>query len=545
MKNCLFLLLLFVIAPKELQAQEKAWFYLRTTDTLILPQFKKVKDQLKYTGNDSKLKQVLDAYEIYEFKKTYRKARRKYLKRTFFVMANSEQLLPDLLANVPDMFESGDVIPSEDKKIYEPNDYGLTSTIGANIGLQANLDYLDVLGLPEAWYYTTGDRNTIIGISDGRLDTLNPEFAGKSKQIRGSTLSKGHGIAISANAAAQGDNGYGIAGVCYDCSVYGTIYGDVKNYSEVQGLAELGARVVNCSWAANAYHDSGKAVIEELLKKGTVVVASGGNKKWEDTKGKVTMYPAGYDKVIAVSSVMHKYADVSENTVIIPKDNSPAFANIRGYVGRTGGFVDNDTTKAPKIYPVSVRTLNPMIDILTPTVDIVNFAPYTFTGDLEYNHFSTTSGASPFVSGTVGLIFSMAPCFPAEEVETVIKLTATNIDHIEANKPYAGNYGAGMLNTGRAVKMAYNMFAKQGNVMIENQQFSRWNLKLTTYSNQVTIKNQKFTEAARFDLKAKNQIVIGQNTVLRPNKKGSISLKIDPTLQKPCDLVLRDPSIPQ
>ena len=37
-------------------------------------------------------------------------------------------------------------------KVFEPNDYGITSTIGENLGAQVNLDYLDFLGLPKAWY---------------------------------------------------------------------------------------------------------------------------------------------------------------------------------------------------------------------------------------------------------------------------------------------------------------------------------------------------------------------------------------------------------
>lgn len=542
MKNLLFLLLLFLIVPIQLQAQEKAWFYLRATDTLILPQFKKVKDQLKYIGNDSQLKEVLDAYEIYEFKKTYRKAKKKYLKRTFFVMANSEQLLPDLLANVPNIFESGDVIPSEDKKIYEPNDYGLTSTIGANIGLQANLDYLDILGLPEAWYYTTGDKNTIIGISDGQLDTLNPDFRGKTRQLNRSTTSKGHGINISGNAAAQGDNGYGITGVCYDCGLLGTQYGGVKTYPELKELADLGIKIINCSWASRAFHESGKQVIDEIFEKGTIVVAASGNKKWEETKGKVLHYPASFDNVISVSSVMYKYESVAENTVITDKGN-PAFVNIRGYLGRTGGFVDHDVTKKEKIYPVSIPTLNPQVDILAPSVDVFMYAHFVEDGSIYYAPYSFTSGIPPLVSGTIGLMLSMAPCFPINEVEDVLKLTSTNIDHIEANKPYEGNYGAGMLHTGRAVKMVYDLYSEKGEARIENQKFTRWNFNLTSYGKNVLIHEQEFTKDATLEVSAKNQIIIGKNTILRPNRNGGIVLKIDASLQKPCDLILRDPSI--
>jgi hypothetical protein len=139
-------------------------------------------------------------------------------------------------------------------------------------------------------------------------------------------------------------------------------------------------------------------------------------------------------------------------------------------------------------------------------------------------------------------MFSLYPCLPAEEVESIIKLTSTNIDDVEPNKPYAGMYGAGMLNTGRAVKMVFDMFAEKGPAIIENQRFSRWNFKLTAIS-EVLIQNQKFTEDARLDLTSKKRITISENTVLKPGALGKIHLKIDPSLEKECELQLRDPSI--
>src|SRR5690606_25279925 len=110
-------------------------------------------------------------------------------------------LKEDLLKNASHVFEYGERIAEADKKIFEPNDYGLTSTIGENKGAQVNLDYYDFLGVPQAWYYTTGHPDIIIGISDGTIDTLDIEFAGKSKIIRSSQLVDGHGYSVAATAA--------------------------------------------------------------------------------------------------------------------------------------------------------------------------------------------------------------------------------------------------------------------------------------------------------------------------------------------------------
>ena len=66
-----------------------------------------------------------------------------------------------------------------------------------------------------------------------------------------------------------------------------------------------------------------------------------------------------------------------------------------------------------------------------------------------------------------------------------MKFSATNIDHIEANQAYKGNYGAGSLHTGRAVKMVYDLYTASETAIIENQKFSRWNFKLTSLSEKV------------------------------------------------------------
>ena len=103
-------------------------------------------------------------------------------------------------------------------------------------------------------------------------------------------------------------------------------------------------------------------------------------------------------------------------------------------------------------------------------------------------------------------------------------------------------YGAGMLNTGRAVEMVFDMFAEKEPVKIENQRFSRWDFKLTAISD-VLMQNQEFTENSTLELTSKKRIVISNNTILKPNSKGKIHLKIDPFLKKECNLQLRDPSI--
>ena len=538
----IFILVFVVFSTLSVYSQQEAWFYLRARDTSFVPSFEKKGDYLSYSGEDARLKAALKNYKIKIFKKTWKHAKKQNLKKTFFVIADKEAMMTDLLQNVSHLFEFGELIAEEDKKIFEPNDYGLTSTIGDNLGAQVNLDYLDVMEVPKAWYYTTGSRDIIVGISDGSIKTDDKEFEGKSKIIRESFMAKGHGFSVAESAAGQGDNGYAIPGVCYDCSVYSTNYRHINNLEQLVELSKLGVKVINCSWGLAHYYETAQQAIYEMMDNGTVVVAIGHNPPFSETKGKKPYYPASYDKVIAVSSASHRYAHYSENIQIEEGKGLYYIKNIRYYVGLTGGFKNNDTTQVPHLYPISIRNLNSEIDIVAPSQGIYRYGERALNGFDDVSQFNQTSGVAPLVTGSIGLMFSLYPCLPAEEVETILKFTSTNIDDVEPNKPYAGMYGAGMLNTGRAVKMVFDMFAEKEPVKIENQRFSRWDFKLTSIS-EVVMQNQKFTEEATLNLTSKKRIVISENTVLKPNAKGKIHLKIDPSLKKECELQLRDPSI--
>lgn len=534
----LIVLVVFLIGVSA-SAQEAAWFYFRAKDTSFLPTFKKKGDYLHYTGTDSKLADVLKNYKIQTFKKTWKHAKRENLKKTFFVIADKASLKEDLLKNASHVFEYGERIAEADKKIFEPNDYGLTSTIGENKGAQVNLDYYDFLGVPQAWYYTTGHPDIIIGISDGTIDTLDIEFAGKSKIIRSSDLADGHGYSVAATAAARGDNGYGIPGVCYDCSIYATNYSHWDTLEQLVELSRLGVKVINCSWGVPRYYQTAQDAIYEMLDNGTVVVAIGHNVSFSRSQGDIYYYPASYDGVIAVSSATHRYADYRENIKIEMPKNLYYVENIRYYVGRTAGFKDNDTTQLPHLYPVSIKNLNDKIDIVAPSVGLFRYGELALNDTIAMSEFNQTSGVAPLITGTIGLMFSLYPCLPADEVESIIKLTSTNIDAIEANKPYKGLYGAGMLHTGRAVKMVHDMFSEGEVVKIENQFFERWNFKLTSHAS-VQMQYQEFTESAQLNLVSKRQIVLGENTVLKPNAEGGMHLKIEPGLKKECELRLRE-----
>ncbi|HLW15579.1 MAG TPA: S8 family serine peptidase [Flavobacteriaceae bacterium] len=542
MRLLLFLSIFFCFSI-SLFAQEDAWFFIRAHEESFELTFEEREGALHYVGTNESLAATLSNYKIKVFKKTYRNAVGPFLKRTFFVIADSDFLLEDLLLRHEELFEDGEHIHDEDKKIFEPNDYGLTSTIGTNEGFPLNLDYLDFIGAPKAWYYTTGNPEVLIGIADGEFDVEDPEFIGKSKRLRKSTKSAGHGYTSASLAAANGDNAYGIPGVCYDCGILATNFSDLRTYKNLLELSQNGAKVINCSYGTRTYYETGQEIINEIYNNGTILVAAGHNPNWVETKGEVYYYPASYDNVIAVSGVMHRYLEPKDNILYKDSDSPPYAENIRYHVGRTMGFEEKDITKKAYLYPAGVATLNTKIDILGPSVGLFLYADYQTKDSLNYTRFNQTSGIAPLVSGTVGLMFSLNPCLPHTEVESILKLTSTNIDHIEANKPYYGYYGAGALNTGEAVELVYNLYREENIAEIRDQHFDRWDFKLTTLSKELHLRDIVFEKEANLVLISKQAIVLKPGTKLSPNSDSKIHLKIDPELQAECDLQLRDPSI--
>lgn len=540
----LYVLLFFSSCYKVFaQFQDKTWMYLRAKDTLVSLEFKITNDVLTYIGDDSKLKGVFDNHTVYRFKKTYKNATRQNLKKTFFVISDKKSFLDDILREAPHLFVFGEFIADEDKKIFEPNDYGLTSTIGGYGEHKLNLDYLDFLDLPKAWYYTTGSKDVIVGISDAQLDTTNIDFKGKTKNLKKGYPGGGHGYGVSGIAAAQGNNGYGMPGVCYDCSIYGTRYGEFKDFKSLMELSKMGVRVINCSWSSAKYYETAQEVINEMYQNGTILVASAGNKDWNTSKkGEIVYYPASYDNVISVSTVMYKnptYKDAIERDL---KGNFSA-QNVRNYVGRSLGFRDNDTLNEPHIWNVSVTTLNKDVDILAPSAGVFSYGKFLTKNEKEYIDIEATSPAAPFVTGTVGLMLSLNLCLPTNEIETILKLGSVNIDYIPANKKFYGNYGSGALNAGNSIELLYQLYTPTQTALIQNQDFSRWDFNLRSFAEKTVFKNQTFRDDATLDLTSKNQVVLSENTILRPGNKGSISIKIDSTLKKECELQLRDPSI--
>ena len=107
-----------------------------------------------------------------------------------------------------------------------PNDfYTLRDASGLLID-SLDLGYYDTLGIPSAWQHTTGTQQVIVGLSDAAVDANQLDFVGKTRVLRNVDWQNGHGMGVAAIAVAQGNNDFGIPGVCYECGLVTTNYGN-------------------------------------------------------------------------------------------------------------------------------------------------------------------------------------------------------------------------------------------------------------------------------------------------------------------------------
>ena len=283
-----------------------------------------------------------------------------------------------------------------------PNDYNLTFD---------PMWTLDLINAEQAWDITQGDCSVGVAISDQNYWVNHEELVGKVTHYdTTNTMSQGHGTAVATIVGANTDNGVGISSIGYDLNL--GLYR--MNYNEVLEASYAGARVINLSWTSgcdsNVYHQE---AINEVYDNGTFIVAAAGNGSTCGGPSEL-VYPASYQNVFSVTSVGQ-------------------YDNHEEIIGDTS----------------STHQHNALVDLTAPGYNVpITAAPgWYLTTD-------GTSFAAPFVTGTVGLMLCANPCLENPEIEDILKLSSVDIDAL--NPDYAGLIGAGRLDAGAAVTMAYN-----------------------------------------------------------------------------------------
>lgn len=214
-----------------------------------------------------------------------------------------------------------------------------------------------------------------------------------------------HGVHVSGIAAAQVNNGIGVAGMCPRAKILPVKIGydfglDNSVNNEYEGLlyaASMGAKVINCSWGASGFSKVNQLAIETATEMGALIVAAAGNDGQNEK-----FYPSSYKQVISVAST-----------------------------------ADDDVRSGFSNYSTAV-------DISAPGTFIFSTIP-----DNKYDYMSGTSMASPVVAGAAAVLRSQYPDYSPKQIKSLLQVNADDIS--EQNPNFNGLIGSGRLNLLNAI----------------------------------------------------------------------------------------------
>jgi type VII secretion-associated serine protease mycosin len=265
---------------------------------------------------------------------------------------------------------------------------------------------------PTAWDQSTGGPEVIIAVVDTGVDLNHPDLDDKIVPgwdfVNGDNLAQddhGHGTHVAGIAAAETNNGQGVAGVSWGARLMPIkvldesgdgYYSDVA--SGVRYACNHGAKIINLSLGGSNPSSTLKEALEDVSQKGCLVLAAAGN-SGQDTVD----YPARYAETIAVAAT----------------DRTDQRASFSDY--------------------------GPEIDVAAPGVDIWSTLwPHT------YDWKAGTSMSTPHVSGLAALVWSLCPDLSSEGVRGAIEGTAKDLG-ASGWDPY---YGHGRIDAAAALEAA-------------------------------------------------------------------------------------------
>jgi len=212
-----------------------------------------------------------------------------------------------------------------------------------------------------------------------------------------------HGTIVAGIAAAATDNGYGIAGIGWNCRIMPVRTGAGRNinygYEGLIYAAAAGAQIINLSWGSDHPLHIERIATEYAVEAGAVVVAAAGNA--DIRTAPYDHYPGGYPSVIAV-----------------------AMTDDRDRMSRLSNY-------------------NIWVDISAPGKDILSLLPGN-----RFGLASGTSMATPVVAGAAALVKSLHPDWTPIQIKQQLERTADRIDHLNS---HIDSLGKGRLNLYRAL----------------------------------------------------------------------------------------------
>jgi subtilisin family serine protease len=294
-------------------------------------------------------------------------------------------------------------------------------------------------GFPSAWNTTTGS-GIVVAVVDTGVDATHEDLSGAVLPgynfVAGNTDTDddyGHGTEVAGVIAGRGNNGLGIAGICWSCKILpvkvldssGVGYdSDIAN--GVEWAADHGAQVINLSIGGPSPDPFLQTAIEYAIGKGALVVIAAGNSGASDPTacgyGECGGYPAYYASGLAGAISV---GAVDSTDTLYPWSNYGSWVETAApgcavsttmTGGYTGGMVCGTSFSTPEVAGDAALALS-----LDPSL-----TPAELEADVEA-HVATVQGAHTIAGGRIdaaGLVSALAtPTAPS--VTSAASITGT------------------------------------------------------------------------------------------------------------------------
>ncbi|MGQ9819033.1 MAG: S8 family serine peptidase [Candidatus Kapaibacteriales bacterium] len=335
--------------------------------------------------------------------------------------------------------------------------------------------FINNIQLPKAWDVTKGDKKILIAIIDSGVDWnhqdlidniwVNPNeipnngtdddrngkvddirgwdfvgnvtsqdiFAGNWREDNDPTNIKGfHGTHVAGLASAVTNNGKGIASAGFNCSILPVKcsqdsggMGIYRGYEGIVYAANIGAKIINCSWGGPGFSPAEQDIINYALNKGSLVVVAAGNDGANIDFG--GQYPAGYDNVLCVGATnsSNRVASFSnwgmKVTIYAPGQSIYSTVPNNSYQSQSGTSMSSPLTAGVASLVASVHkdwSPKQILHQIRSTSDNVlatdqNQRPYYYGKINAYKAVLYNSGSNPGAPGLeiVGFRFTQGSAF--------------------------------------------------------------------------------------------------------------------------------------
>ncbi len=368
------------------------------------------------------------------------------LERTFFISYSSGD---DPLELSRDIRKLPGVIYAEPHYVHETTDEFIPND--PLVGTQGH-NYFAVQNFYKAWAVSQGSPDVVIAIVDSGVYYEHPDLINKlwrnpepgradqffPWEIRNDTIGwnfwesgdvfageppvqnanpvgnfSTHGTHVAGTAAADTDNGIGVAGTGFHATFMPVKTGGTRQYPRNIAYGYHGilyaaindADIINCSFGGTNFSEFGRDVVEYATASGSLVVAAAGNNGSD-----VQFYPAAFDDVLSVGSVNRSFTNLISN-----------FSNYGYYM-----------------------------DVFATGEAIVSTAFDYFEEENlwqpQYLPSTGTSMAAPVVSGLAALIKAANPDWSPQRIASQIRTNANPIDDSNPHERYDNRLGRGLID---------------------------------------------------------------------------------------------------